>query len=128
MLINYIDRRTAMDKNHVSLCLSGQSFKITTGDDVEYVKKLEKSINTRIDSYKNRYPQMSATRCMLLAMLEMEDELTRVKENYEALDEKIMQLRNMPRINMPAARPAAVRSGQQTTAQSTTESGTPVGG
>ena len=44
---------------------------------------------------------MSATRCTLLAMLELEDELARAKENYEALDAKISQLRNMPRINTP---------------------------
>ena len=88
-----------MDKNHINLCLSGQSFRIVTDDDVDYVKQLEKRINSRIESYKKRYPQMSATRCTLLAMLELEDELARAKENYEALDAKISQLRNMPRIN-----------------------------
>ena len=93
-----------MDKNHINLCLSGQSFRIVTDDDVDYVKQLEKRINSRIESYKKRYPQMSATRCTLLAMLELEDELARAKENYEALDAKISQLRNMPRINTPAAR------------------------
>ena len=90
-----------MDKNHINLCLSGQSFRIVTDDDVDYVKQLEKRINSRIESYKKRYPQMSATRCTLLAMLELEDELARAKENYEALDAKISQLRNMPRINPP---------------------------
>lgn len=58
---------------------------------------------------------MSATRCTLLAMLELEDELARAKENYEALDAKISQLRNMPRINTPAARMASARNGQQMT-------------
>ena len=79
-----------MDKNHINLCLSGQSFRIVTDDDVDYVKQLEKRINSRIESYKKRYPQMSATRCTLLAMLELEDELARAKENYEALDAKIL--------------------------------------
>ena len=87
-----------MDKNHINLCLSGQSFRIVTDDDVDYVKQLEKRINSRIESYKKRYPQMSATRCTLLAMLELEDEL-----------------RNMPRINTPAARMASARNGQQMT-------------
>ena len=104
-----------MDKNHINLCLSGQSFRIVTDDDVDYVKQLEKRINSRIESYKKRYPQMSATRCTLLAMLELEDELARAKENYEALDAKISQLRNMPRINTPAARMASARNGQQMT-------------
>ena len=67
-----------MDKNHINLCLSGQSFRIVTD-----------------------------------AMLELEDELARAKENYEALDAKISQLRNMPRINTPAARMTSARSGQQ---------------
>lgn len=58
---------------------------------------------------------MSATRCTLLAMLELEDELARAKENYEALDAKISQLRNMPRINTPAARMTSARNGQQMT-------------
>ena len=101
-----------MDKNHINLCLSGQSFRIVTDDDVDYVKQLEKRINSRIESYKKRYPQMSATRCTLLAMLELEDELARAKENYEALDAKISQLRNMPRIN---TRMATARNGQQMT-------------
>lgn len=139
-----------MDKNHINLCLSGQSFRIMTDDDVDYVKQLEKRINSRIENYKKRYPQMSATRCTLLAMLELEDELARAKENYEALDAKISQLRNMPRINTPAARIASARNGQQMTtaerslptasahsstgstienaAETAAESGTPVGG
>ena len=131
-----------MDKNHINLCLSGQSFRIVTDDDVDYVKQLEKRINSRIESYKKR--------CTLLAMLELEDELARAKENYEALDAKISQLRNMPRINTPAARMASARNGQQmtnaernlptapahsstgstieNTAETATESGTLVGG
>ena len=139
-----------MDKNHINLCLSGQSFRIVTDDDVDYVKQLEKRINSRIESYKKRYPQMSATRCTLLAMLELEDELARAKENYEALDAKISQLRNMPRINTSAARMASARNGQQmpnaernlhtapahsstgstieNTAETSAESGTLVGG
>ena len=79
-----------MDKNHINLCLSGQSFRIVTDDDVDYVKQLEKRINSRIESYKKRYPQMSATRCTLLAMLELEDELARAKENYEALMQRFL--------------------------------------
>ena len=39
-----------MDKNHINLCLSGQSFLIVTDDDVDYVKQLEKRINSRIES------------------------------------------------------------------------------
>ena len=127
-----------MDKNHINLCLSGQSFRIVTDDDVDYVKQLEKRINSRIESYKKRYPQMSATRCTLLAMLELEDELARAKENYEALDAKISQLRNMPRNgqqmtnaerNLPTA-PAHSSTGStiENTAETAAESGTLVGG
>lgn len=93
-----------MDRNRITISLSGQDFRIVSSDSTEYIKSLEGMVNRRIAEVQNQYPSMSVNRCTLLAMLNMEDELAKVRANYEALDAKISQLREMPRVNTPSTR------------------------
>ena len=99
-----------MSKNSVVVNLSGQEFRISASEDTEYIKSLEEMVNLRIQDVQQQYPGMSMNRCALLAMLNLEDELAKMKESYDALDAKIAQLREMPRVTMPAARAAAPKT------------------
>lgn len=99
-----------MSKNSTVVNLAGQEFRISGSEDAEYIKSLEELVNLRIQDVLHQYPGMSMNRCTLLAMLNLEDELAKMKESYDALDAKIAQLREMPRVAMPAARAAAPKT------------------
>lgn len=99
-----------MSKNSVVVNLSGQEFRISGSENAEYIKSLEEMVNLRIQDVQQQYPGMSMNRCALLAMLNLEDELAKMKESYDALDAKIAQLREMPRVAMPVARATAPKT------------------
>ncbi len=84
-----------MDKNKVTVTLAGQDFKVVGSSSYEEVKQLEEMVNMRISDVQSKYPTMSVTRCILLAMLNMADELKIAKNNYETLDRKISMLRSV---------------------------------
>lgn len=82
-----------MDKTKVTLNIAGQEFRLAGGDSEEYMRGLSADINSRINEIQQQYPQMSTTRCTLLAMLNMTDELYKLREAYSELDKKISELR-----------------------------------
>ena len=93
------------EKKKIDLCLSHQNFRILSDESAEYMKKLESSVNERIEAVQRQYPSMNAARCALLAMLNLEDELQKTKQNFETLESKILQLRGIQR-SVPSAQPA----------------------
>lgn len=82
-----------MDKTRVTLNIAGQDFRLA-GDETEgYMRSLADSVNARIGEVQRQYPQMSTTRCTLLAMLNMADELQKLHNQYNEVDKKISELR-----------------------------------
>ena len=80
-----------MEKNRMVLNIAGQEFRITAGS-VEETRALEAEVNRRIRAMQERYPQQSTSRCTLLAMLEMADELNELRAEYAGVDRKIAEL------------------------------------
>ena len=69
-------------------------------------------VNARVDAVKRTYPMLSTGNCVLLAALNMADELTKLRSDYEALDQRISDLREMPRrssASAPVKRPFAAK-------------------
>ncbi len=95
-----------MDKNRTVVRLAGQEFKISSPDSPEYVQKVTQYVNRKIDEVQSAYPSLSTVNCILLAALNLGDELYKLQEDYDALDSRISQLRDMPR---PVATPAPVK-------------------
>lgn len=81
-----------MTKNRIDLCIARQNFSILCDEDPEYMRRLETSVNNRINTYQRLFPTMSTSKCALLAMLSLEDELQKTRTSYEALEEKVFQI------------------------------------
>ncbi len=92
-----------MDRTRVTLNIAGQEFRLSGGESEEYMRRLAADINSRINEVQQQYPQMSTTRCTLLAMLNMADEMQKLNSDYGELDKKISELREAR-----AAQPARV--------------------
>lgn len=82
-----------MEKNKLVITLAGQDFRISSGNDEEYFRRLEDGVNKRIKKIQARYPNESTSRCVLLAMLEMEDELKKLNAESKEVERKIQELR-----------------------------------
>ena len=80
-----------MEKNKMVLNIAGQEFRITAGSEEE-VRALEEDVNNRIRKMQARYPWQSTSRCTLLAMLEMADELRSHNAAHADVDKKIAEL------------------------------------
>ncbi|MDO5112501.1 MAG: cell division protein ZapA [Clostridia bacterium] len=92
-----------MEKTRTVVNLGGQDFKITCDDSEAYIKELAKFVNKKIEEIQYQYPALSTGNCVLLATLNMADELHKLREDYDALDSRISQLREMPRSGSAAA-------------------------
>ena len=83
-----------MARKRMSLFLAGQEFRITSGSDEAYMRSLEADINSRVIRIKKRFPEETTPRCVLLAMLEMEDELKSLSERNAEAERGIKELRS----------------------------------
>lgn len=94
-----------MDKTRITVEIGGQEFRISGNESEGYIRRLAAVVNRRIADVQSQYPQLSSTKCVLLAMLNLEDEMQKLRAEYDALDQKISQLREMPRVAAPVKRP-----------------------
>ena len=90
-----------MEKRKTSVFLAGQEFKLTGTESEEYLSMLSDYVNSKINEVQRVYPSLSTANCVLLATLNMADELHKLRADYDALDQRITQLRDMPRETAP---------------------------
>lgn len=101
-----------MENNRTVVRIAGQEFKLTGDENQQYMDSLADMVNTEVDKVKRAYPMLSTGNCVLLAALNMADELTKLRSDYEALDQRISDLREMPRktgAQAPVKRPFAAK-------------------
>ncbi|MEG1548167.1 MAG: cell division protein ZapA [Clostridia bacterium] len=94
-----------MEKIRTVVQVAGQDFKLASNDSVEYMHKLAAYTNKKIDEVQASYPNISTGNCVILAALNMADELHKLQTDYEALDSRISALREMPRSAAALAAP-----------------------
>ncbi|MBQ3200654.1 MAG: cell division protein ZapA [Clostridia bacterium] len=90
-----------MEKTKISVVLAGQEFKLAATESEEYILELAQYVNQNVEEIQQRYPNLSTANCVLLASLNMADELHKLRADYDALDQRIAQLREMPRSAVP---------------------------
>ncbi len=92
-----------MEKNRVAIRVAGQEFKLAGDESEQYMREISEEVNARIDRMQRQYPTLSTANAVLLVCLNMADELKKLRSDYEQLDSRIAQLREMPRSAAPAA-------------------------
>lgn len=99
-----------MDKNKTLISLAGQDFRISSSKEESYMHELESEVNRRVAAMQRQFPGQSTSRCALLAMLDMADEIKRLSAEYAEVDRKISELRSLrdgseTRVQPPVKRP-----------------------
>ncbi len=77
------------------ITLAGQEFRITSDTDEQYMRDLEAEVNRRVKQIQDQYPMESTSRCALLAMLNMSDEVIKLRSEYDEVVSKISELRSL---------------------------------
>ena len=91
-----------MDKTHVTINVAGQELRLSADDSEAYIRKIA---GYKVDEVQRSYPNLSTANCLIMAALNLSDELHKLREDYDALDSRISELREMPRQQSPVKRP-----------------------
>lgn len=94
-----------MDKTHTTVHIAGQDFRLAGDESEAYIRRIAGYVNEKIDEVQRNYPTLSTGNCVILAALNLSDELHKLREDYDALDSRISELREMPRQSAPVKRP-----------------------
>ncbi|MCE5236355.1 MAG: cell division protein ZapA [Clostridiaceae bacterium] len=95
-----------MDKTRTVVRVAGQELKLSASESEEYMQMLAKYADRKFEEVQSAYPNLSTVNCLVLASLNMADELHRLRAEYDALDSRIAQLRELPRQSVaPVKRP-----------------------
>ncbi len=92
-----------MENNRVRVNIAGQEFRLAGDESEQYMRGLAGDVNARIEKMQRQYPSLSTGNAVLLVCLNMADELHKLRSDYEEMDSRIAQLREMPRSASPAA-------------------------
>ena len=93
-----------MDKTHVTINVAGQELRLSADDSEAYIRKIAGYVNDKVDEVQRSYPNLSTANCLIMAALNLSDELHKLREDYDALDSRISELREMPRQQSPVKR------------------------
>ena len=92
-----------MEKTRTVVRIAGQELKLAALESEEYMQMLAKFVDKKYDDVQSAYPNLSTVNCLLLASVNIADELHRLRAEYDALDSRIAQLRELPRQSAPSA-------------------------
>lgn len=101
-----------MEKMKTSVILCGQEFKVACDESPAYIQGIADYVNKRIEDITAQYPNLSIANAVLLATLNIADELHQLRTDYDELDSRIKMLRELPK-----AAPARHEAAQDKTAQ-----------
>ena len=98
-----------MERKSVKINLAGQEFRVSS-ENGEYLGELAAGVNKRIREMQAQYPLQSTSRCALIAMLNMQDELNTLRAERDRVDSKINELRTLreaaeTKVQAPVKRP-----------------------
>jgi len=94
-----------MGKTQVTVHVAGQDFRLNGSESEEYILKVAQYTDDQINAMQEKYPTLSSGACVILAAINMADELLKLREQYAELDRRIDALRNIPQPTVP--RPTA---------------------
>ncbi len=78
-----------MEKSKVRLIIGGMECRLTTTDDVEYLKKLGDEVDERLNGIRKENPRLSISRAGVLCALQIADEMHKAEERSTTLRKEI---------------------------------------
>ena len=101
-----------MEKTRTRVMVAGQEFRLAGDGSEDYIRDLADYLNKKIEEIQRANPSVSTGNCVILAALQITDELKQLRVDYDALDSRIRELCEMPRAKAaatPVKRPFETR-------------------
>lgn len=92
-----------MEKTRTVVHIAGQEFKLSGLDSEEYIQKIAIYLNRKVEEVQRTYPTLSTTHAVIMAALDITDELHKQKAENAALLEDRRELRPAQKASAPAS-------------------------
>lgn len=84
-----------MEKVKVSVSIGGQTFQLSGTEDEAYIRSVAAYADDKVQEIQRINPALSTSACVLLAAVNITDELFKLKQQYSELDTRISELRSI---------------------------------
>ncbi|MDD3920360.1 MAG: cell division protein ZapA [Eubacteriales bacterium] len=84
-----------MEKIKVSVSVGGQSFQLSGTEDESYIRSVASYADEKVQEIQKLNPALSTSACVLLAAINITDELFKLRQQYSELDGRISELRSI---------------------------------
>ncbi|MDL2258306.1 cell division protein ZapA [Eubacteriales bacterium OttesenSCG-928-K08] len=88
-----------MQQTRATVHIAGQTINLRGTDDEAYIQSLASYVQKCISQVENKNPALSTTNCVIMSALNIADELFKLQQKYDELDQRIEELRQL---NAPA--------------------------
>jgi len=86
-----------MQKTQVTVQVGGQDIRLCGTESEEYIRSVAAYVDEKINQMQHAQSALSTSSCVMMAALNLADELFKLRQQYAELDQRIEELRNMPR-------------------------------
>lgn len=100
-----------MQSNRVTVDVAGMPITLRGAEDEEYIRSVAAYVDEKATTYQKSQPALSTSNCVVLAAVNIADELFKLRQQYAELDRRIEELRRLtveqsaPRYKGPVKRP-----------------------
>ncbi len=82
-----------MEKISVTVQIGGQQFSLSGAEDEAYIQSVAAYADEKIGEIQRTHPALSTSNCVVLAAVNIADELFKLRQQYAQLDQRIAELR-----------------------------------
>ncbi|MDL2218216.1 cell division protein ZapA [Christensenellaceae bacterium OttesenSCG-928-M15] len=84
-----------MQKTRVTVQVAGQTLNLCGTEDETNIRKVAAYLDENVKTIGDKNPALSTNMCLLLASLNITEELFNLRQQYEQLNDRISELRSM---------------------------------
>ena len=84
-----------MHKTRVTVSVAGQTLNLCGTEDEALIRKVATYLDGGVNEIAKKHPALSTNMCLLLASLNITEELFALQQKYEELDQRIAELRQL---------------------------------
>ncbi len=84
-----------MQDTRISVQVAGQNVRLRGTDDEAYIRCVAAFVDERVETIQKANSVLSTSNCVVLAALNIADELFKLRQQYAELDKRIEELRRL---------------------------------
>lgn len=91
-----------MQGTRVTVQVAGQTLNLRGTENEAQIRTIAAYLDESVQSVQDKHPALSTNMCLILASLNITEELLELRKQYEELDKRILELRQLSMPKVPA--------------------------